>query len=401
MLACGPMKGLKDFPKLKFRPLILSGGLLILLFLQACSTYSSSRGYPGRNYSYQTHSSAYHPGHGYYDDRYYGHSYYGSYQPGWFISAGSPGAYEAWGYAPLGYWPSYSHAYYRHSYYPYYDPWYSYSRHYGYGHYRNPYGYRYGHGSGYRYGNSYGHPYGNWPYHRNTHSYRPPGQHQPAENRPDPVVIPPSERGRRGASGEFNQRVDEGLRQREIHQAGRRSATVVNEEQGLSRSTGLAPTQAGDQGMTISNRNDRKVRASRLEPVGAQIITLQPNGAQNGEQSAYSTQPAQRSAPTAGIPIDSRRSSRGYQSPRETLRTSPAAQDRSALRHGAAPVAVPPMRNEPVYRQAPAGQEPPTQQPYQQQSPAYQQRLDSSNVIPRADRRQQRDTEEERERQNH
>jgi len=446
------MKGFNYFSYLNLRKLILSGGLLMLLMTQACTTYSPARGYSTSGYSYQPQGSAYYPGNGYYNsayygngyygNSYYGNSYYGNYRPGWFISAGHPGAYYGgWGYAPFAYWPSYSyaqyrHAYLRHAYYPYHDPWYySYSSPYRNNHYRHPYGY--GYGAGYRYGdpwgNYYGSPYGN-SYYGNTHSYRPPGQYQPPadnrpdpvvippsqpgenqqpiQNRPDPVVIPPSQRGRRGAVDEYNERVGAGLRPRETQNPDRRSVTVVNEEQDLSRSTGLTPGQAGDQGMTISSRNERKVRESRLEPVGAQTIDAQPNRSQNNEQRAYSAQPIQR--PAQGIPINSGRSSRAYQSPTETVRTAPAGQERADSRQIAEPVAVQPMRGEQIYRQAPASQAPrreqplqqPRQQPYQQPAaprnePGYQQQLDSSNVEPRADRRRPRDTEREREQENH
>jgi len=386
------MKGLKHFSNRGLRPLIGFAGLLVFLMLQGCSTYSSSRGYSASSYAYQP-QVAYHPSHGYYSHRYYGRPYYGNYQPGWFISAGFPGSYYGdWGYAPLAYWPSYSHGYYRHSFYPYFDPWYySYSSRYR-NHYGNPYGY--GYGAGYRYDNRYGIR----PYYGSNQSYRPPGNSQPpANSRPDPVVIPPGQRGRRGASDDFNERVDEALRQRETHQTGRRSVTVVNEEQAMSRSIGLAPTQAGDQGMTISSRDERKVRESRLEPVGTPAIVVQPDAAQNHGLGAYSTEPVQRSATV--IPVRSGRSSRGYQSPTEAVRTAPAPQNRTVLpQQQPAPVAVPQARTEPVYRQAPA-RAPNQPQPQPRNAQVYQQQQDSSNVTPRANRRHSRDTVRERDRE--
>jgi len=71
------------------------------------------------------------------------------------------------------------------------------------------------------------------------------------------VVIPRGQRGRRGIADEYNEQVGASLRPRETQNPDRRSVTVVNEEQDLSRSTGLTPGQAGDQGMTISSRNER------------------------------------------------------------------------------------------------------------------------------------------------
>lgn len=413
-----PMNGLEHFSYPKLRLLFLAGGLLLMVFLQACSTYSSTRESPTRTYSYQPRVSYHESDHGYYSNY-----YYGRYQPGWFISAGYAGAYSgAGGYAPLAYWPSYSPVYYRNAYDAYYDPWYySYSRNSGY-----PYSYGSGYGAGYRYGNPYSRSpyYGSRPYYGNIRSYRPPGENQqPGQNRPDPVLIPPDQRGLRGASDEDNQRVTVGLRQREAHQPDRRSVAVVNEERDMSRSVGLAPTQAGDQGMTISNRSERKVRASRLEPVGTQIIDYQtidhqPDqayGVQNGKQRANNTQPVQLPAPA--IPIRSGRGSRSYQSPTdEAVRAAPAMQNRPASPQATLPIVVPPARSETVYRQAPAPKELPSQQPnqqsdrqpnrqnYQQQpaprnAPDVHQRLDSSNVRPTADRRQVRETERERERE--
>ncbi len=441
----------KHFSSSRLRALFLSAGMLLLLMAQACTTYSPSHGYPASTNYYQPQAFVYYPGHGYYS-----HRHYGSYQPGWFISSGYSGAYYGdWGYTPLTYWPGYSHSYYRHAFYPYFDPWhYSYTRY-----YRSPYGYRHGYGAGYRYGSPYGgnpyygdpyygsHPYyGNNPYYGSSHRYRPPGQNQPpiqnppdlvvippgqpgqnqppTQNRPDPVVIPPGQRGRRGASDGFNEQIDEGLRQRETYQPDRRSVTVVNEEQDLSRSVGVAPTQTGDQGMTISNRSERKIRESRLEPVGAQTIVVEPNAAQNDQQEAYSTLPVQPTAPA--IPFSTGRSSRSYEPPTDAaVGLAPATQNQPPshqIAAPAAPLAVPSRRSESVYRQAPARQQPanqqpnrqpyqqpnrqpnqqPNRQPYQQQppsreAPGFEQSPDASNITPSADRHQPPDAEREQE----
>jgi hypothetical protein len=53
------------------------------------------------------------------------------------------------------------------------------------------------------------------------------------------------------------------------------------------------------------------------------------------------------------------------------------------------PVQQAPVRTAPVYQQPPARSE-----------PTYQQQLNSSNVIPRADRRQHRDSERDIDREN-
>ncbi len=370
---------------------------MLLMFLAACSTYSPSRGYPSRSYSYQPQNSPYHSGHGYYQQNYY----YGSYQPGWFVGVGYPGAYYGgWGYGPVAYWPTYSYAYYRNSYYPYYDPWY-------YSHpsyYRNSYGY----GSG--------HYYGNRPYYGGTHSYRPPGHHgQPNQNRPDPVVIPPGQRGRRGGAEDYNDRVAERLRQNETRQPDRRSTTVVTEEQGMSRSVSLAPTQDGDQGMTISSRSERKIRPSRLEPIGIQPEDTDSN--QSSRQRAYGTAPVQPA--DSAMPVTSIRGSRNYGSdaspPRGSVNMAPAVPDRNLSPRPAnsAPVRieVPPTHSEHIYRQAPPRDEPAYEPPaprsepvYQQPAPRsepnYQQQLDSRQVEQRDDRRRQRDPERDQERRN-
>ncbi|HKX55218.1 MAG TPA: hypothetical protein VJN01_03920 [Xanthomonadales bacterium] len=222
--------------------------LVTLLSLSACSSYSPSRNYPQPYYSIQA-------GAGYHQPNY---AYYGAWQPGWFVAAPYyPGNY--WGYGAMVYWPTYSSSYYYSNhyygggayyghYYPYSDPWYyPYSGHYRhvYGHYYGPYNgpyYGYGrhYGSGYR-------PSSGRPYYGNSHSYRPPGGQQAP--RPDPVVDPPA--------------------QRERYQPERRSATVVVEQEGISRSVGVAPGQDGSQGMVVTNRNERKARPSRLHPVAA------------------------------------------------------------------------------------------------------------------------------------
>lgn len=235
-------------------------GLLILFLLSACSSYSPSRHYPHSSYSYQATAGYYYPN----------YVYYGAYRPGWF-SAGPyfPGNY--WVSGAMVYWPTYSSPYYYSNnyygrYYPYSDAWfYPYSRHsrVGYGHYYRPYygsyyGYGAGHGGWYR-------PSPGRPYYGGSHSYRPPGgQHN--NPRPDPVVIPRGERGGRAPGAGYSDRVDESLRQRHQYQPERRSATVVVEREGMSRSVGVAPGNDGSQGMVVSNRNERKIQPSRLHP---------------------------------------------------------------------------------------------------------------------------------------
>jgi len=411
------MKGPRRFSYSRLRVLFLALGLLLLLLAQACSTYSPSHGYPTSTYAYPPQGIAYYPSHGYYS-----HRYYGTFQPGWFIGSGYSGAYYGtWVYASPVYWPSHSHYSYRHAFYPYYDPWYySYTRP-----YRSPYGYRYGYG----YGNPYGgHPYyGSNPYYGHSQTYRPPGQNQPpTQSRPDPVVIPPGQRGRRGASEDFNEQIDQGLRQRETYQPDRRAVTVVEEEQDLSRSVGVAPTQAGDQGITISSRSERKIRESRLQPVGDQTMVVQPGAAENNRQRNYSNIAEQPTTPvTPDIPANSGRRyrsydspSRGYEPPADaTERTAPAAQYRPPSRQissPAEPMAVPSANVESVYRQAPPRQQPANRQPYQQpasrqpfqqpqplNAPAYQQGPASGGITPEPDLRQPPEAEREREDRDH
>jgi len=352
------------FPGLRL--VVIASGLLLL---SACSTSGTSSGYPysARNYSYYPQSYPQTANHSYYPQGYY----YGNYQPGWFVVSGySGGYYPGFGYGPVAYWPTYSSSYYRHSYYPYYDPWYySYSSY-----YRRPFGYGSGYHPGYGPGGYYpGNPYYNRPYYGGSNSYRPPAQQPPPnQDRPDPVVIPPDQRGRWGAGGGYNDRVDDGLREREIHQPDRRSATVVSEERDMSRSVIVAPGQNGDQGMTITNRSERKERPSRLQPVEI------PNDGSASQQSisslprSYSTLPDRSAAPE--MPTTNRRREQVYR------QTEP--------------------RYEPGQRQQPAPvQAPGYQQPAAVQAPVYNQQLGPANQSPEFERRPQRDPElrEERE----
>ncbi len=324
----------------RFYPDIRSSGLLllILLGLSACSTYGPSHNYPPRSYVYQPGvGSPYHPGYSYYD----------SYQPGWSVGSRYPGSYYGAGYGPMAYWPTYSYSnhYYTHyssSYYPYYD----YSNSY---YYRPVYGY--GYNPYYRHGN-----YSYRPYYGGSHSYRPPGnQDYPSQNHPDPqpnrpapVVIPRDQRGRRTPGGDYGNEIVERPRQPDARQPDRRSVTVVTEPRGMSRSVSASPAQRGhqgsDQGMVVSNRSERKVQNSRLHSVVSPSVVSQPgDGAVSYQGSSH-----------------------------QSLDQIPAQ----------------PARNFPAYQQPPAHNEPATAD-----QPSYQQPLNSGNVIPRAGRRQHRDSE--------
>ncbi|MDZ4728918.1 MAG: hypothetical protein SH820_03135 [Xanthomonadales bacterium] len=374
--------------------LIRAGGLLLLLLLvlSACSTSSSSRSYPSRTYVYQPQvNSPYHRPN---------YMYYGTYQPGWFIGSRYPGGYYGGGYGTMAYWPTYSYSNYAYAHYSnYYYPYYDYSNSF---YYRPVYGYGYGYNPYSRHSN-----YGYTPYYGGSHSYQPPGNQQyPPQSRPDPVVIPREQRGRRGPSEDYSDEIAERQRQSELRQPERRSTTVVTEPQGMSRSVSASPAQNGDQGMVITSRSERKVQRSRLEPV----VTQPGDGSvseQNSRQKFSNQTPAQpenSAMPVTRIdrtraygttrtdsanirPVDSSNGSPrhdGYSSPRRMeqapSRTAPAYQQ-------------PTPRNEPAYQPSSSRSESPARS-----EPSYQQQIDSSNVIPEADRRQHRDVERDSER---
>jgi hypothetical protein len=269
---------------------------LLALLVSACTTYSHSPSYPSRGYSYQQRAAYYYPPN---------YVYYGSYQPGWFVSMGFGGGYYgggfhgSWGYgspfgSPAPYWPTYAVPYYQPRYryaYSYYDPWYYswagyHPAYYGFG-YGSPYwpGYRQGYGHGYYkpYGGGHygGGNYGGRPYQGGTHTYRPPNYPQPdyqqpgRDQRPDPVVIPRDQRGRRSLDpGYREQRGNVAQRPypQETRPAELRSTTVVTEQQGMTRSVSVAPGGRGEQGMVVSNRGEQKVRQSRMHPVGSPAV---------------------------------------------------------------------------------------------------------------------------------
>jgi hypothetical protein len=250
--------------KLRYASLLLT--LLLALLLSACASYSAGGYYSTAGYYSQPNSVYYHRP----------YTYYGRYQPGWFVAGPYfPGNY--WGYGGMVYWPTYSSSYYfsNHFYggghygrnYPYWDPWYS-----GYGGYYRPvYGPYYGYGGGYWHGS-----YGGRPYPGNSHSYRPPG-HQDYQ-RPDPVVIPRDQRGDYGAPGGYSDGIDYRQRQRELRQPERRSATVVTERDGMSRSVIVAPVADGSSGMVVSSRAERKAQPSRLHPATGPARQSPPAG---------------------------------------------------------------------------------------------------------------------------
>jgi hypothetical protein len=330
--------------------LLLALGTLLLL--SACVSYSPSRHYPPAYYSVQASA-------GYNQPNY---AYYGAWQPGWFVAAPYyPGNY--WGYGAMVYWPTYSSSYYYSNhyyggrayygnYYPYSDPWYyPYSGHYRhvYGHYYGPYNgpyYGYGghNGSGYR-------PSSGRPYYGGSNSYRPPGGQ--VARRPDPAMIPPAQQDR--------------------YQPERRSATVVVEQEGLSRSVGVAPGGDGRQGMVVSNRNERKAQPSRLHPVAAGNSTQIP-------------------APNAPVMPEARTSA----NPNNTnpVYVAPARNaavvtpERRGFNTNSAAYRAPARGNS-----APAFSQPDAPRP----EPGYQHQLDPGSVAPRAapraERGQNRDTE--------
>ncbi len=426
---------------------------LLALLVSACASYSHSHNYPPRSYAYQPRAAYYQPNYQHYPPNY---AYYGSYQPGWFINMGYGGGFYGSGYygggfygsgyygggfygsgyygggfygGPAPYWPTYSFTYYQPSYYyayPYYDPWYySYS-----GYKRNYYGYGHGYGWGAPYGSGhrYGYGYANrsyyGPYYGASHAYRPPGQQSGPQQRPDPVVVPRDQRGRRGYDQGYRGDVAERPHQQGTRQLERRSATVVTEQQGISQSVSLVPGNHGDQGMVVSSRSERKIQPSRLHPVAAQ-----PDGAAGAvtaREKTYGRNPARPEQPAQ--PVISISSISGYESPqtgtmgntqlqpgRVPGQTADRSVDRSTNQRAGRNIErssgyAPPGQadQQTVSRSAPGRQQYApapavpayTQQPAQRSEPSYQQKLESSNVIPRADRRQQRDSGRDQERQN-
>jgi hypothetical protein len=370
--------------------------LVCLLLVSACSSHSHHRGH-----GYQPTASPYPPNHSYSYRGYSGPAYYATYYPGWSLGAYYPGSYysNAWPYGPMVYWPTYNYYYHSSWNYPYYDPWY-YSRS---AYFGRPYGYG---------------RYGYWPQYGGSHSYRPPSsRNDPLANRPPAVVIPPGQRGRRGASGDYSDDVARGVGERDSRQPERRSSTVVTERQGMSRSVVVAPSGAnGDQGMVISNRADRKVSRSRLEPVvlpapvtaetsvSAQSTgTAVPISSKNSKQrwSTGRTVPSPVTAEPSNTIGSSRsqwsRAPNGAVAGQSNTRNRQAPQAPAMPSYNQAPQA-PAM---PSYNQAPARIEPaqnqrPAPQP-QRNEPSYQYRTDSGREESRNSRGRDRGGDRERE----
>lgn len=385
--------GLLLFHRIRGRSLPLLA-ILLSLVLSACSSYAPTRSYPASHYSYPASAR-------YYQSNY---SYYGAYQPGWFVMAPYfPGNY--WGTGGMVYWPTYSSSYYyRNQYYgrhqPYFDPWYYPFA----GQYRRPYGHYYGPYYGGVYGAGYW-PSAGRPYYGSSYSYRPPGR--PEDPRPDPVVIPPGDRGGNGPGEGYNDAVDDALRQRDRYQPERRSATVVVEREGMTQSVGVAPGQDGQQGMVISNRSERKIQPDRMHPVPA-------------EQSAVPAYREQIVAPTVAPSIGEQQP--GKYTTRSRIPRQPAATVMPTTRNNVEPVNTSPGRNyrtmgspainsavvtpaqgasAQVSRGATRSNPAPTASQPNSPAPAsaFQPRPEPDNAVPRAERRQYREVERGQERQ--
>jgi hypothetical protein len=184
--------------------------------------------------------------------------------------------------------------------------------------------------------------------------------------------------------------VAERPQQPDYRQPERRSATVVTEPQGMSRSVSVAPGNNGSQGMVVSSKNERKEQPNRLHSVSIQ----QPDSVSNASvapprERGYRRNPVSPQQPAQ--PVTRINNISGYAAPGQAPQVpggnSVNPQFNSPARSASARTA--PARETSAY----------PQQPAQRAEPVYQQSLNSSNVIPRAERRQSRDSERQEDRQ--